>query len=706
MFQTVVEAVMEHAVREPEKLAVCLKKQKLTYRELAARVRAFAWLLRQRERIGSGDIVMISALSKPEYITAHLAVQYLGAAVVPVDKAALEETMIRLYHFVEPRFILSDSRIQDDSIRKLSLREWYREAESLLDEQTDFSYTIPDMDSTAEIIFTTGTTGEPKGAVMSYRNILAGTIYTRDGVHRSADCVELLPLPLNHSFGLRVMRTLLYVGATIILQNGFMFPKELETNMEEYHCSGISIVPASVERMYRNLGNRFESIFGNFDYMEISAGSLSVGMKQKLLSAIPQVHLYNVWGSSETGGVIFLDVTEHPEHLSSLGLPADGVEVCMLGPDGKRTIARSIETAGRMIMKGSMQMKGYYKRPDVTAQTIVDGYLYTGDLAYQTEDGFIYMIGRADDIINVGGEKVSPLEVENVASLCPGIQECACVGVPDPDKILGQVPILFVVTESTAYNESMLRKFLAERLEQYKLPKQIMQVDELPRNRMKKLDRKRLRQMWENQGESDTFHNPVISAIYGRRSVREFLDKRIPRKLLEQLVDCGCQAPSGHNMQSWKFTVIRSKDEVARLKNIISPVAKRKKVYFYGFNNPDTLILISNDQRNPYGIQDSSCAAQNIMLAAHSLGLGSVWINVLMKLCDEPEIRPILNEYAIPETHNVWAMIAMGYPANQPNALAKKKNVVRWIGEETEQTEMDVDNENGNTISDRGGIPS
>ncbi|MCH5195612.1 MAG: AMP-binding protein [Oscillospiraceae bacterium] len=683
MFQTIVEAVLGHAKNTPDKLAVCFKKQRLTYKELADMVRAFAQLLSEKKQVRSGDIIMISALSKPEYVVSYLAVQYLGATVVPADKASTEDSLTRLCHIVEPKFILTDSRLGDDSIPKQSLRAWYAEAEALCTgegfDPDKLPYRLPDMNSISDVIFTTGTTGDPKGAMLSYSAILAGTINTRDGTDRHSGNIELLPLPLNHSFGLRVMRTLLYIGATVILQNGFMFAKELITNLEEYGCTGISAVSASVERLYQNLGDRFAEVFVQFKYMEISAGSLSVGMKQKLLSVVPTMHLYNVWGSSETGGAIFLDVTAHPEHIASLGKPANGVEVTMVDSEGNRAAAHTPETAGRMIMKGDMQMQGYYKQPDITAETIVDGYLYTGDLAYITEDGFVYMLGRADDIINVGGEKVSPIEVENAASLYEGIRDCACVGGADPEGIMGQVPVLFVVPEDTQFDENAATKFLSGKLEQYKLPKQYIQVDELPRNRMKKIDRKKLKQMLESGDKTTLERNPVISAIYGRRSVRDFIERRIPRELLEQLVECGYQAPSGHNMQSWQFTVITNQEEIKRIKETIPPVAKRNNVYFYGLNNPDAIIMISNDRRNPDGIQDSSCAAQNIMLAAHSYGLGSVWINALMKLCDEPEIRPMLDSYGVPKTHNVWAMIALGYPANRPSALAKKTNVVKWV---------------------------
>lgn len=142
---------------------------------------------------------------------------------------------------------------------------------------------------------------------------------------------------------------------------------------------------------------------------------------------------------------------------------------------------------------------------------------------------------------------------------------------------------------------------------------------------------------------------------------------------------CGIYAPSGHNMQTWRFTVIQNSETILKVKDILGRLSKENKVYFYGFNTPKALILVSNDRRNSDGIQDSSCAAQNIMLAAHSLGIGSVWVNAMMTLCDKPELRKMLQELGIPDAHIVWSTIALGYPQAEGKLLAKKQNVVRWV---------------------------
>lgn len=278
----------------------------------------------------------------------------------------------------------------------------------------------------------------------------------------------------------------------------------------------------------------------------------------------------------------------------------------------------------------------------------------------------------------MGGEKVSPIEVENIAFQYEGVKDCACIGVSDPEGLFGQIPVLYVVSDEKTYNEKDMVDFLLSRLPRHSLPKKFIEVEQIPRNWMGKLDRKALHSMWEQMGD-ESLVNPVIRTLFTRRSIREFGDKEIPMPIMEIILKAGRYAPSGHNMQTWRFTVIRNSGEIARIKEIVGSTAKEKKVYFYGFQNPQNLILISNDRRNRYGIQDASCAAENIMLAAWSYGIGSVWLNPLMTLCDEPEIREILDGYGIASEHIVWAMIAIGYPKNSGKLLAKKEDVIGWV---------------------------
>lgn len=678
MFQTIVQAVLRHAEHTPERLAIGFKEVRITYGQLAAQMKAAAYILKSEYGVEKQDRVMISATSKPEYIVALLGIQYLGAVSVPVDKAALEENIVDEYRFNESKLLLTDTRITDETVCKISLLKFYEKV--LSEAGADPVYDLPDADLVGEMLFTTGTTGKPKGAMLTYRNIYASCHNTWKGVGMVSDDVVLVPLPLNHSVGMRVLRTILYIGAAIVIQNGFSFPKELISNIETYHCSGFVSVPASLERLYRQMGSKFAETLGTLRYMEIGAGSLSYDMKKKLVRLLPNTRIINTWGSTETGGAIFLNVSEHPDKLTSLGRPVDGVKVKVIDSEGNESRATDINTAGRMALQGEMQMAGYFRLPEATADALVDGWLYTNDMVYTDDDGYVYMLGRADDIINVGGEKVSPIEVENIAAEYGQIQECACIGVTDPEGILGQVPILYYVLEAgeEALDRKELVRFLSRRMEAYKMPHEYVQIDELPRNRMKKLNRKKLYERWEENGDLNVW-NPIVETILKRRSVRNFKEQHIPRALLEMIVKAGLQAPSGHNMQSWRFTVIRNHEKIEELKNLVTKVAAEKNISFYGMNNPDAVILVSNDRRNENGIQDSACAAENMMLAAQSYGIGSVWVNALKTLCDEPEIRALLSSFGVSPKQVVWSMLCLGYPAGETKPVARRTDVVRWV---------------------------
>ena len=140
---------------------------------------------------------------------------------------------------------------------------------------------------------------------------------------------------------------------------------------------------------------------------------------------------------------------------------------------------------------------------------------------------------------------------------------------------------------------------------------------------MKKVDYRELKKMYETSGTEELM-NDTVRTILARRSIRKFIDKEIPVDIIEMILKCGYFAPSGHNMQSWRFTVITKAEDIERLKSAAKEAAETNKAHFYGCENPKVLILVSNDKRNPDGCQDASCAAENMMLAATSYGLGSV----------------------------------------------------------------------------------
>lgn len=170
--------------------------------------------------------------------------------------------------------------------------------------------------------------------------------------------------------------------------------------------------------------------------------------------------------------------------------------------------------------------------------------------------------------------------------------------------------------------------------------------------------------------------NEVLQNIRTRRSVRSFTNERIPDEAVREIVEAAVYAPSAMNQQSWHFTVVHSRDQIGKLAGVIGEILGKEE---YDFYKPDMLILVAADRNNGNGAQDTGCAMENIMLAAHSLGIGSVWVNQAKGICDEPAMRKILTEYGVPETHVVWGIAALGYAAQQPEAKPRAEGTVNYV---------------------------
>lgn len=169
--------------------------------------------------------------------------------------------------------------------------------------------------------------------------------------------------------------------------------------------------------------------------------------------------------------------------------------------------------------------------------------------------------------------------------------------------------------------------------------------------------------------------NETIETILARRSVRSFTDEPIAREDLEAIVACGPWAPSGMNRQEWTFTVVSDRGRIAALASVVGEVLGREG---YDMYRPTAIVIVSHVKESPWGKQDDSCAMENMMLAATSLGIGSVWINQLEGICDDARIRAQLDAFGIPEDHEVHGLAALGYAADK-SRVPVRKDVIRWV---------------------------
>lgn len=167
--------------------------------------------------------------------------------------------------------------------------------------------------------------------------------------------------------------------------------------------------------------------------------------------------------------------------------------------------------------------------------------------------------------------------------------------------------------------------------------------------------------------------NETMNAILTRRSTRKFLNKPIPEQELQQIIQAALHAPSGMGRQTWQFTAVKNREKIQELAAVIRKVLKRDG---YDMYQPEVIIIPSNDRESPFGREDDACAMENIFLAAHSMGIGSVWINQLQGICDEQSVRQVLTSFGIHENHVVYGLAALGYA---DDAKAEKERIGKVV---------------------------
>ena len=490
MFITLEEKVLEYGEKNAGKLAIGFKDETITYSDLKNKILTTCSFL-SKNGIGKNSIVMLQALVGSDFISTYLAIHCLGAIAVPIDRKAVIKTVLDIQKQLDTKFFIGAEQFVTEMEYGMSYTMIQEEREVF-----EYSPAVYGPDEIYDILFTTGTTGQSKGVMITRKSVLAAIQNEIEGAGLRPDEVLLIPIPLNHSFGIGKLRATLFMGATVILQNGVSMIAELKNNIFKYSCTAMICVPSALQIISRQAGNRLGEILGHLHFIETASAPFGTDLKEILIQQLPDVHLLNRYGSTETPAAIYLDIKEAPDKLESIGKVLSKVKVKIVD-DLKQEIISSKEHIGKIAISGAMLMKGYYKDEKLTDSVLIDGWLYSKDMAYIDNDGYIFLMGRDDDIINTGGKKFSPLEVEAILMQSGLVKECAVVGIIDTEGLLGMIPALaYVPIVSSGTEENEVIGYLKEHIEKYKQPVILKAVTVLPRNYMGKLERGKIKEMF------------------------------------------------------------------------------------------------------------------------------------------------------------------------------------------------------------------
>lgn len=490
--------------RHEDDLALVFEDRTWTYGELDDHVDAVAAGLGDLG-IGRGDIIAILGMNSPEYLITTLAAARLGAVFLPLNyRLHVEEIAYVLRHSGATTLLTEleyhDTvaqvlhRLETPPARVLTLHDtapdgwlaWHEVAAAGRGRQVADADVADD--DLQRILYTSGTTSLPKGAMITHGNCNANMDLQVVELGLRHGQAVLVFGPLYHVGGLDIPGyATWYAGATMVLMRRFDATSILEL-VDRYRIVGMAMV-ATMVHMIRELPNRLDYDTSSVQWLIFS--QVAERLFRDTNEVFPQARLIEGYGLTETcNGVSYLDAKNMWNKIGSVGRPAHRVEIRVVDDDGVPVPTGEL---GEIVVRGPKVSPGYWRDPERTAETHKNGWFHTGDIGRFDEDGYLYVVDRKKDMIRSGGENLASSEVERVLYEHPAVSAAAVVAMPD--ERWGEVPRAFVVlAPGHTATEEELRAFCSEHLGKFKVPKQVVFLDELPRNPSGKVLKRELRE--------------------------------------------------------------------------------------------------------------------------------------------------------------------------------------------------------------------
>lgn len=492
------EFLRNSARLHPGKVALICGGRRLTYGELDAMTDRLANALVEGG-VRRGDRIAIHLHNSVEAVTGIFAALKAGGVFVVVNASTKWEKLKYVLNNCRATALLAEGRVDGFEVGQL-LQEVSsiklgvvcgRHAVSLANGKELRSFdgiqtespSSPLISNTIDLdlaclIYTSGSTGEPKGVMSDHANVDFATSSIISYLKNVEDDIVINVLPLSFDYGLYQLLMTFKFGGTLVLERSFTYPAQILKRIEEEQVTGFPGVPTIFTMLLQMDLSTFQ--LSSLRYLSNTAAALPPSHISQLREKFSWATLYSMYGLTETKRTLYLPPEQLDHRPGSVGIAIPGTEVWIEDEQGNRLERGEI---GELIVRGRHVMRGYWEAPEATARRFRPGAIpgervcCTGDLFRMDEEGYLYFVGRKDDIIKSRGEKVAPKEVENVLHMLPGVL-AAVVGVPDP--IIGQAIKAFVVNHGQLMTEAQVIAHCRAHLEDFMVPRYVEFRDELP----------------------------------------------------------------------------------------------------------------------------------------------------------------------------------------------------------------------------------
>lgn len=434
---TLEQSIYNNSISSPNKVAAICGDEEITYFDLWENIKSTAAIL-EKEGLQKNRPYVFTSTQDINFIITYCAVHHLGAIAVPLEAGA------------------ADERIK-----------------SIQDEVTKCEFS----DDITDILYTTGTTGKAKGVMLSSTCLEACADNFIHDLHFTSELLFIISGPLNHIASLFKMHPVLTIGGTVCILDGL---KDLNAFFDifnlPYRKFATFLVPASIRMLLQFSYDEIAIVSDKIDFIETGAAPITRSDMQQLAEALPNSRLYNTYGGTEIGCVSTYNFNDGKYMEGCIGRPMKNSSV-------------EVTEDGNVIVSGKTIMSGYVNDEQNTRQVLRDGKIHGSDLGYVDESGMIHLKGRQGDVINVGGFKVDPVEVESAASSHPSVKDCICIRATHP--VIGTVlKLLLVPAPGAEFNKRELALHIKSRVEPHKVPTYYEVVEEISRTYNGKLNRK------------------------------------------------------------------------------------------------------------------------------------------------------------------------------------------------------------------------
>ena len=470
----VIDFLKNSANKYPQKIALISENDSFTYDELWKLVKDFSLPV---ELFNQQNVISLISENSASFVIAYLGIMNLGKTVHLVSPEISEMNLTNQITSSNSSMIICSesifhkiSKFNSIKIPIFQLNDIPKNTNSFSSESNEIAY----------LIYTSGTTSEPKGVGINHSIVEFATKNIVQVLKYSNSDVDVLPLPLHHSFGLGCLHVSLFVGSTLILLKNSSDLQNILDTVKKYNATTLAAVPATLSKFLKFNENNLKDYFSDIRLVITNTTKIPINTIQKFKKIISKGNLATYYGLTEASRSSFMIFNEQTSFDQSVGKPAPQVNIKIDNQMSKLKI-------GEILIKGNNVIKKYWKNIEFD-KNIIDGWLRTGDLGYFDDHGYLYLVGRFNDVINIGGEKVMPDEIEEIVKQIDGVENVVAFGIDH--EIFGQVIKLHVVkSENSNLEKLSIIKFCMKNLEKYKIPSKIDFVTNIPQTDYGKVKR-------------------------------------------------------------------------------------------------------------------------------------------------------------------------------------------------------------------------